>query len=127
MEKVIMYKCSFCGKIYEDEEVCSRHEGSQCTKNNRWSKINKKWENGCTLGEINNEFRIIKVLPDALRSATKDTVIRCDDAVYKGHYIEGTIQKFVSDHVVIVSYGSAWERMYHRHYSDFKYMQCVSG
>ncbi len=124
MEKVIMYKCSKCGKLYEDDRDCIRHEETQCKKNSRWIKINEKWENGCTLGEINDEYHIIKILPNELRDTTKETVLRCDDITHKT-YIEGTIHKFVSTHVVIVSCGSAWERTYHRGYADFKYMQCI--
>lgn len=124
MEKIIMYKCSFCGKVYKDDRDCMRHEDTQCTKNNRWHKINEKWQNGYTLGAINDEYHIIKILPPELRNATKETVIRCED-VYNAPIIEGTIHKFVSSHVVIVSCNSAWERKYHRGYTDFKYMQCI--
>lgn len=124
MEKITMYKCSFCGKIYEREEDCIHHEEGKCTKNNRWYKINEKWENGSSLGEINDEFHIIKVLPGELRTATKETIIRCYDPKQE-HYVEGTIQKFVSTYIVIISCDSAWKRECHRGYADFKHMQCI--
>jgi len=122
MEKVTMYKCSSCGKIFEDENSCASHEEKSCLKLSRWHFINDKWENGCTLGEINDEFHIISKLPAEIRSATKTTVLRCAATQYRKEAV-GTIQKFVCSHMVFVSYGSLWKRTWHLRYAEGKLME----
>ena len=126
MEKVMveMYKCNICGKLFEDEASCTHHEDKVCARKSRWCSINEKWEKGHTLGQINEEYRIIKKLPDEIRSATKNTVLLYENSKHQMN-AKGIIEKFVSSHIILVSRDTKFERMWWLGYSDFKYMNIL--
>ena len=51
MEKVIRYKCDYCGELFGSEEWCLEHEKAH----KRSEKANEMLDEGKTLEGINNE------------------------------------------------------------------------
>ena len=51
MEKVIKYKCSECGELFDTPEMALAHE----IRHERIEKANEMLDAGKTLEEINNE------------------------------------------------------------------------
>lgn len=68
MEKVLRFRCSECGDLFNTEELCIRHEKLHQKINKANEMLNKK----CTLGEIQNECNIWKELPHYLQDVNID-------------------------------------------------------
>lgn len=85
MEKVIRYKCDYCGELFSLEEWCLKHEESH----RKSEKANEMLNGGKTLEEINNECHFWSEVPDYLKNVTKDNcfVIShwqcCDKSAYR--------------------------------------------
>lgn len=85
MEKVIRYKCDYCGELFSLEEWCLKHEGSH----RRSEKANEMLDEGKTLEEINNECHFWLEVPDYLKNVTKDNCFAighwqcCDKPAYR--------------------------------------------
>lgn len=85
MEKVIRYKCDYCGELFSLEEWCLKHEESH----RKSEKANEMLNGGKTLEKINNECHLWSEVPDYLKNVTKDNcfVISywqcCDKPTYK--------------------------------------------
>jgi hypothetical protein len=67
MQQVIKYKCGDCGKLFDTDDECLRHEDLH----RRVDDANKMLEEGFTLHEINDETAIWRNVPDHLRNVTK--------------------------------------------------------
>ena len=67
MEKVIRYKCDYCGELFDLEEWCLKHEESH----KKSKKANEMLNAGKTLEEINNECHFWSEVPDYLKNVTK--------------------------------------------------------
>lgn len=68
MEKITMYKCSYCGELFRVEEQCLKHE----TKEKNIIEANEMLQNNITLGEINRKCHLWEELPPYLDKVTKD-------------------------------------------------------
>ena len=68
MEKVIKYKCDYCGKLFDTEETCEWHED----KHVKADEANRLLMQGYTLDEINNKCKIWYSIPEHLKNVTKD-------------------------------------------------------
>ena len=68
MEKVIRYKCDYCGELFSLEELCLRHEESH----RKLEKANEMLDAGKTLEEINAECHLWSEVPIYLKNVTKD-------------------------------------------------------
>lgn len=68
MEKVIKYKCDYCGELFSSEEWCLKHEESHKES----EKANEMLDAGKTLEEINNECHLWYEVPEYLKNVTKD-------------------------------------------------------
>lgn len=68
MEKVIKYKCDYCGELFSLEEWCLEHEESH----RKSEKANEMLDAGKTLEEINNECHFWYRVPEYLKDVTKD-------------------------------------------------------
>lgn len=85
MEKVIRYKCDYCGELFSLEEWCLKHEGAH----RRSEKANEMLDEGKTLEEINNECHFWLEVPDYLKNVTKDNCFAighwqcCDKPAYR--------------------------------------------
>lgn len=85
MEKVIRYKCDYCGKLFSSEEWCLEHEESH----KKSEKANGMLDAGKTLEEINNECRLWLEVPKYLKNVTKDNCFAishwqcCDKPAYR--------------------------------------------
>ena len=80
MEKVIRYKCDYCGELFGSEEWCLEHEKAH----KRSEKANEMLDEGKTLEGINNECHLWPEVPKHLKNVTKDNcfVIKCPDGQY---------------------------------------------
>lgn len=96
MEKVIRYKCSDCGELFESEEKCLEHED----RHERVNKANEMLDSGHTLQEIQDACNIWYTVPEHLMNVNKDNcfVISwwqcCDKPAYRIDYIymDGTVR-----------------------------------
>lgn len=85
MEKVIKYKCAYCGNLLGTEEECIKHED----RHKRIEKANEMLEAGFTLKEIQNACNIWRLLPEYLENVNKDNCFiisywqGCNKAAYK--------------------------------------------
>lgn len=68
MEKVIRYKCSDCGDLFDSEESCLKHED----RHKRINKANEMLNNGHTLQEIQDACNIWYSIPEHLKNVNKD-------------------------------------------------------
>lgn len=75
MEKVIKYKCSECGKLFDtpdDVLVCEiRH-----IRHERIEKANEMLNEGYTLKQINDECEIWYFVPKHLENVNKDNCFK---------------------------------------------------
>lgn len=88
MEKVIKYKCSECGKLFDtpdDVLVCEiRH-----IRHERIEKANEMLNEGYTLKQINDECEIWYFVPKHLENVNKDNCFKisywqcCDKPAYR--------------------------------------------
>lgn len=89
MEKVIKYKCSDCGELFDSEERCLEHED----RHERINKANEMLNDGHTLQEIQDACDIWYSIPEHLKNVNKDNcfVISwwqcCDKPAYRIDYI----------------------------------------
>lgn len=67
MERVIKYKCVYCGNLFDSKDVCQEHE----TRHKKIDRANQMLDNGCTLKEIQDECNIWYKLPEHLENVTK--------------------------------------------------------
>ena len=68
MEKLIKYKCDYCGELFSSEEWCLEHE----ELHKKSEKANEMLNTGKTLEEINNECHLWYEVPEYLKNVTKD-------------------------------------------------------
>lgn len=89
MEKVVKYKCKYCGDLFDTEERCIEHED----RHERINKANKMLEDGCTLKEIQDECNIWYSIPKHLENVNAENcfIIRhwqcCNKPAYRIKYI----------------------------------------
>lgn len=89
MEKVIKYKCSGCGDLFDTPEMALAHEA----RHKRCEKANEMLDKGCTLKQINEECEIWDSVPEHLENVTKDNCFKisywqcCDKPAYQISYI----------------------------------------
>ncbi len=96
MEKVIRYKCNYCGELFYTEEECLKHEQRHLDI----EKANQMLEDGATLQEINDVCHIWHKVPEHLKEVTTDNcfVISywqcCDKPAYKitSIYMDGRLR-----------------------------------
>lgn len=96
MEKVIKYKCSECGDLFNTEEECLEHED----RHKRVYKANEMLKAGCTLQEIQDICHIWHSVPEHLREANKDNCFTisywqgCNEPAYqiKCIYMDGRVK-----------------------------------
>lgn len=74
------------------------------------------------MGKLMTNIILLKNSQRKLEVPQKNTVLRCTETKYR-KTAEGTIHKFVSNHIIFVSRNSAFERTWHLGYAEFKYMQ----
>lgn len=85
MEKVIRYKCDYCGELFDLETWCINHEESH----RKSYEANEMLDAGKTLEEINNECHFWSKVPDYLKNVTKDNCFIishwqcCDKPAYR--------------------------------------------
>ena len=90
MEKVIKYKCNYCGDLFDSEERCYEHED----RHKRIYRANKMLEDGFTLKEIQDECDIWHKVPEYLENVTTDNCFVvsywqcCDKPAYQIDYIK---------------------------------------
>ena len=68
MEKVIRYRCGYCGDLFYTEEECLKHEQRHLDV----EKANQMLENGATLQKINDTCHIWHKIPEHLKEVTTD-------------------------------------------------------
>ena len=89
MEKVVKYKCKYCGDLFDTEERCIEHED----RHERINKANKMLEDGCTLKEIQDECNIWYSIPKHLENVNTENCFiichwqYCDKPAYRIKYI----------------------------------------
>lgn len=89
MEKVIKYKCSNCGELFDTPEATLKHE----IRHEKIQKANKMLDKGCTLKQINDECEIWDSVPDYLDNVSKDNCFKiswwqcCEKPAYRITYI----------------------------------------
>lgn len=66
--RVVMYKCRYCGKLFDSKDICNTHE----KRHEDINKANEMLRNGCTLEEINKVCNIWYDVPEHLKNVTKD-------------------------------------------------------
>ncbi len=96
MRKVIRYKCSDCGVLFDSEESYLKHED----RHKRINKANEMLNNGHTLQEIQDTCNIWDSIPEHLKNANKDNCFVipywqcCDKPAYQIDYIymDGTVR-----------------------------------
>jgi len=96
VEKVIKYKCSDCGELFDSEERCLEHED----RHGRINKANEMLNDGHTLQEIQDACDIWYSIPEHLKNVNKYNcfVISwwqcCDKPAYCIDYIymDGTVR-----------------------------------
>lgn len=96
MEKVIKYKCSDCGELFDSEKRCLEHED----RHERINKANEMLNDGHTLQEIQDACNIWYIVPEHLKNVNKDNCFAiswwqcCDKPAYRIDYIymDGTVR-----------------------------------
>lgn len=89
IEKVIKYKCLYCGDLFNSEEECISHEN----RHKRIEKANKMLDEGYTLQEIQDSCDIWYSIPEHLKNVNKDNCFTipwwqcCDKPAYQIDYI----------------------------------------
>ena len=85
MEKVINYKCSECGKLFDTPDDALACE----TRHKRIEKANDMLNEGYTLKQINDECEIWGSVPEHLENVNKDNCFKisywqcCDKPAYQ--------------------------------------------
>ena len=85
MEKVIKYKCSECGGLFDTPEEALAHE----IRHERIEKANEMLNEGYTLKQINNKCEIWAYVPEHLENINKDNCFKisywqcCDKPAYQ--------------------------------------------
>lgn len=74
LERVIKYRCSRCGKLFDTEDQCNGHEDLH----KRITKANIMLDKGYTLQEINDACNIWYSVPTYLQKVNKDNCFRID-------------------------------------------------
>lgn len=95
MEKVIKYRCSECGELFDTPEKALAHE----IRHERIEKANDMLNEGYTLKQINDECEIWESVPEHLENVNKDNCFKisywqcCDKPAYQIVYIyfDGTV------------------------------------
>lgn len=95
MQKVIQYKCDYCGKCFDSIEKCSIHE----YRHESTYKANRMLKAGYTLSQINEECNIWRKVPEYLMNVTINHCFTisywqcCSKPAYKiyGIDIEGNV------------------------------------
>lgn len=89
MEKVIMYKCSNCGELFDLESKCLNHE----QRHKDIEKANKMLNKGMTLQKINDTCHVWGSVPEHLKKVTINNCFTipwwqgCDKPAYKISHI----------------------------------------
>lgn len=110
MQKVIQYKCDYCGKCFDSFEQCSFHEH----KHRNTIKANRMLKADCTLSEINEECNIWNELPEYLKNVTKNHCFTisywqcCDKPAYQIIDIDINGRLYLSGCGSWVGYYGAW-------------------
>lgn len=68
MQRIIQYKCDYCGECFDSDKLCQNHE----EMHKRVIKARQLLEKGCTLSQINKECNIWRWVPEHLENVTKD-------------------------------------------------------
>ena len=85
MEKVIKYKCSECGKLFDVPDDALACE----TRHKRIERANEMLDEGYTLKQINDECEIWSFVPGHLENVNKDNCFKisywqcCDKPAYQ--------------------------------------------
>lgn len=85
MEKVIKYRCSECGELFDTPEKALAHE----IRHERIKKANEMLNERCTLKQINDECEIWGSVPEHLKNVNKDNCFKisywqcCDKPAYR--------------------------------------------
>lgn len=85
MEKVIKYRCSECGELFDIPEKALAHE----IRHERIEKANDMLDEGYTLKQINDECEIWGSVPEHLKNVNKDNCFKisywqcCDKPAYR--------------------------------------------
>lgn len=93
MEKVIRYKCKYCGDLFYTEEECAKHEQRHLDI----EEANQMLRDGATLQEINDICHIWYRVPEYMKMITTDNCFIisylqcCNKPAYKicGIYMDG--------------------------------------
>lgn len=72
MEKVTMYRCEYCGNLFDTAELSAKHE----QRHRNIDGANEMLREGATLEQINQRYKIWSNVPDHLKEATKDNCFR---------------------------------------------------
>lgn len=119
MEKVIKYRCNFCGDLFDSRMKCLEHE-------DRHGKIrlaNEMFKEGHSLKEIQDKCNIWSSVPEYLEDVTKDNcfVVEfwqcCDKPAYHISYI------CFDGKVVLGGFGSDTGYFGHEVDLSFRYLQ----
>ena len=95
MEKVIKYKCSECGELFDIPENALACE----VRHKRIEKANDMLNEGYTLKQINDKCKIWGSVPEYLENVNKDNCFKisywqcCDEPAYQivGIYFDGKV------------------------------------
>lgn len=85
MEKVIKYRCSECGELFDAPEDALACE----TRHKRIKRANEMLKEGYTLKQINDECEIWNFVPEYLENVNKDNCFKisywqcCDKPAYR--------------------------------------------
>lgn len=85
MEKVIKYRCSECGELFDTPEKTLAHE----IRHERIEKANEMLDEGYTLKQINDECEIWDSVPKHLENVNTDNCFKisywqcCDKPAYR--------------------------------------------
>lgn len=72
LEKVIKYRCSECGELFDTPEKALAHE----IRHERIEKANEMLNEGYTLKQINDECEIWRSVPEHLKNVNKDNCFK---------------------------------------------------
>lgn len=90
MQKVIKFKCDYCGELFCSEEYCLEHED----RHEKIERANQMLEDGCTLKQIQEECKIWYDLPNYLEPVNQDNCFilsylqGCSRPAYRINYID---------------------------------------
>lgn len=85
MKKVIKYRCSECGDLFDTPEKALAHE----IRHERIEKANEMLDEGYTLKQINEACEIWESVPEHLENVNKDNCFKisywqcCDKPAYR--------------------------------------------